>query len=405
MDCKLAVLDTNFYLNYPDQLHKFDKIFINTTIIEEIDNLKSSDSENKAYKARVASRAIERATNIEFKNTSLSSNGFTNLDMSRNDNKIIQFAKSMLVLHNECVLITDDLNMVFKCKCVGIPVVKWNSEKCEESYTGYKIIDVTEDELAIWYSSEIKTNIWNLQLNEYGLIRFNGEIVEKVKRSKNGIDVIKYKQIQSPFCGKIKPRNIKQELAFDMLQDTNTHLKCITGCFGSGKDYLMINTAINLIEENKYEKIIWIVQNQQVKNTRDIGSLPGGINEKLSPYTSILADKLGGQYGLDMYINHRQVEIVPLAFIRGRNFDKSILMMSEAENITKEHMQLIMSRIGEKSMLMVNGDFKQTDGDMFKRDSGLKIFIDKLKGDEEFGYIMFDKTERSKLAEMASLLG
>ena len=91
--------------------------------------------------------------------------------------------------------------------------------------------------------------------------------------------------------------------------------------------------------------------------------------------------------------------------MRGRSFDRAILMLSEAENVTKEHMQLLMSRVGEKSMLMVNGDFKQRlDSNIFKANSGLKVFIEKLKGHEEFGYVMFEKTERSKLAEMAGLL-
>lgn len=398
--------DTNILMTYPKELFAIcNKVYISGVVLEELDDLKESSNSDKAYKARNAGRLIEEnEEKVEF----IKYEGQFSLpfyfNKDRKDNQILSIIKDLNTRDNNILILSNDLLFRLKCKLLGIPCIKFMPNDNEGIYTGYKIIDTTEDELARWYNNEIKANIWDLKINEYGLIRLNGEIVEKIKRTVNGIDVIKYKPIQTSFAGKIKPKNIKQELAFDMLQDSNTHFKCLTGCFGSGKDYLMINMALQLLEEHKYEKIIWIVQNYQVKDTKELGALPGEIHQKLNPFISILADKLGGQDGLDIYINNRQVEIIPLAFLRGRNFDNSILMISEAENITKEHMQLIMSRVGEKSMLMINGDFKQVDSNIFKENSGLRLFIDRLKGHEEFGYVMFNKTERSKLAEMSSLL-
>ncbi len=406
MDYDSVYPDTNILMTYPEELFaSCNKVTIAGIVLEELDKLKESTDGEKAYKARNASRTIE--ANLHKVKFAISEGVFnlpSYLDNNRYDNKIISIFKDSHTVNNDIVALSNDLLFRLKCQSLNLPCEKFMPNSKEGMYFGYKIIDVTADELARWYSSEIKANIWDLEINEYGLLSLDGEIVEKIKRTTKGIETIKYKQIQTAFCGKIKPRNLKQELAFDMLQDTTTHYKCLVGKFGTGKDYIMINMALQLFEEHKYDRIVWVVQNQQVKNTKDIGALPGELNQKLTPFTNILSDKLGGQFGLDVCVNSRQIEIVPLAFLRGREFNKSIVMISEAENITKEHMQLIMSRMGEKSMLMVNGDFKQVDSTIFEQNSGLLAFINSLKGHEEFGYVMLDKTERSHLAEMSSLL-
>lgn len=406
MDYDHVFPDTNILMHHCQELYALhDKIYICGVVLEELDRLKESSDAEKAYLARTAARTIqENESETEFL---LCENNFgleCDLDLSRNDNRIINLLHNLQQQDNAICGVSNDLLFRLKCRLLKINCIEFKPQK-DILYTGYKIIDLTDEELALWYASEIKTNKWNLKINEYGLLRNNGVIVDKIKRTKSCIETVKFKTIQTAFSNtKIKPRNIQQELAFDMLQDPNTHYKCLIGRWGSGKDFLMINTALQLIEEHKYDKIVWVVQNFGVKDTKDIGALPGGLNEKLMPFTNILSDKLGGQSGLNMFIANRQIEIVPLAYMRGRNFDRSILMLSEAENVTKEHMQLLMSRVGEKSMLMVNGDFKQTDSNIFKANSGLKVFIEKLQGHEEFGYVMFEKTERSKLAEMAGLL-
>ena len=98
------------------------------------------------------------------------------------------------------------------------------------------------------------------------------------------------------------------------------------------------------------------------------------------------------------------VEVVHLGFIRGRDIKNSIILCSEAENLTKEHIQLLIGRVGEGSNLWINGDFKQTDLAIFERNNGLMIAIDRLKGHPRFGYVKLLKTERSETAAMADLL-
>ena len=94
--------------------------------------------------------------------------------------------------------ISNDLLFRLKCKLLNINCVEFQQDK-DIIYTGYKIIDLTEEELALWYTSEIKTNKWGLCLNEYGLLRNNGVIVDKIKRTKSGIETVKFKTIQTAF--------------------------------------------------------------------------------------------------------------------------------------------------------------------------------------------------------------
>ena len=230
--------------------------------------------------------------------------------------------------------------------------------------------------------------------NRIGLFRCNGEKMVRVP----------FKTVKGRFTGTIKPRNIQQQMALDLLYDANTTVKVLTGRFGSGKDLLMCAAALDLQEHGKFDKIVYVRNNIEVKNSKPIGFLPGSNDDKLLPYAMPLADHLGGADGLSLMISSGKIEIVHLGFIRGRDIKNAIIYCSEAENMTKEHIQLLLGRVGEGSALWVNGDFKQCDADIFRKNSGLMAVVDKLKGHPRFGYVRLLKTERSETAAMADLL-
>ena len=117
-----------------------------------------------------------------------------------------------------------------------------------------------------------------------------------------------------------------------------------------------------------------------------------------------LADHLGGQTGLEMQLMSGTIEIEHLGYIRGRDIKNTIIYVSEAENLTKEHVQLLIGRVGEGSSLWMNGDFKQTDSALFRNNNGLLSTVQKLSGHDKFGYVQLQKTERSETAAMADLL-
>jgi PhoH-like ATPase len=135
-----------------------------------------------------------------------------------------------------------------------------------------------------------------------------------------------------------------------------------------------------------------------------IKSIAVDVMRKSLPFAMPMADHVGGKDGLEMLIQQGKVEIEHLGFIRGRDIKNTIIMCSEAENMTKEHIQLLISRIGEGSALWLNGDFKQIDDKIFEGNNGLYNVINKLKGNSRFGYVQLQKTERSETAALADLL-
>lgn len=273
-----------------------------------------------------------------------------------------------------------------------------------EEYLGFKEIILPDSEINTIFQNEVP-NTFGCILNQYLIVKdTNDNVVELLRCAGDTMVKVPYKAINSRFLGKVKPRNPQQQLAIDMLYNSDMTVKVIVGRFGAGKDFLMCSAAIDLLEHNKFEKIVYVRNNIEVKNSKPIGYLPGSYNEKLLPFAMPMADHLGGVDGLSLMVSRGQIEIVHLGFIRGRDIKNSIIMCSEAENLTKEHVQLLLGRVGEGSVLWINGDFKQCDAEVFERNSGLAAAVDKLKGHPRFGYVKLMKTERSETAAMADLL-
>lgn len=270
-------------------------------------------------------------------------------------------------------------------------------------YKGY--IDVSHDDdryLSLY--NDINVNVFDCLTNQYLIVREDDRVVDLLKWTGYKYDRLSYKQINNNYTGKIKPVNPQQDLAFDMLQDKDTTIKVLTGRFGSGKTFLMIATALQLISEGKFDKIIWVRNNQEVKDTKALGALPGEAMDKLLPFAMPIADHVGGRDGLELLVRQNKLEIEHLGWIRGRSFSNAIIMCSEAENLTKQHVQLLIGRVGKGSNLWLDGDFKQVDSKVFEENNGLRIAIDKLKGHKLFGYVNLEKSERSETAALADLL-
>ena len=271
-------------------------------------------------------------------------------------------------------------------------------------YKGY-IEVMQDDEQYVNLYNNLNLNAYECLTNQYVLVKDNdGNVVDRLKWNGNKYDHLSYKSINNNHMGKIKPLNPQQDLAFDLLQSKDITVKVLTGRFGSGKTYLMVANALQLIEDGKFDKIIWIRNNQEVKDTRAIGALPGEALSKLLPFAMPLSDHVGGIDGLEFLIKQDKVNIEHLGWIRGRSFNNAIVICSEAENLTKQHVQLLIGRIGKGSNLWLDGDFKQVDAKVFEENSGLSVAINKLKGHKLFGYVNLEKSERSETAALADLL-
>lgn len=280
----------------------------------------------------------------------------------------------------------------------------------KNDYTGWSevaLADGGEETLAMAYSKDAEQkNLFDIPTNGYILIPNADADGNTVGLRWDGSrwNPLRYKNLNTAYSGKIKPLNDQQKLAFDMLQDQDITIKLLLGVYGSGKDFLMVNHAVDLIEKGKYDKIVWVRNNIEVKDTKELGFLPGSMLEKIYPFAAILADCLGGEVALERAITDGWVEIQPLGFIRGRSFQRSIIYCSEAENLTKEHIQLLIGRVGEGSSLWINGDLRQIDDVAFERNNGIQKLIEKVTGDEHFASVYLPITERSETARIADKL-
>ena len=268
---------------------------------------------------------------------------------------------------------------------------------------GYKIIQLNDEELSCFYSEGGQT--FNLIENQYLVIKDkNGIIIDKFKFQNGELKKVKYLTINSTFMGKIKPKTFEQELAVDLLSDERITVKLLRAPYGGGKDYLMFGKALELIEKGLYQKIIYIRPNVTLKDVPDIGYLRGGMEDKLSWTLGPLYDKVGGKENIDELIERDKLELMPLLFIRGRSFENSIVYVTEGQNITNEIAKLLLGRIGQDSVLMINADTHQTDNRIYDKDNGIVNMIDKLSGHHLFGYVYMSQTLRSDTANLANLL-
>ena len=270
-------------------------------------------------------------------------------------------------------------------------------------YRGYEVIRSDDERLAEFY--EAKDNIFNLLENQYLLVEdLHGKLTDSYVWQNGTFRKVGYTKIGNDFTGVVKPRNAQQEVLFDMLVDKQSTVKLVTGGFGCGKTMSLVVAALDAISKGRFEKIIWVRNNIEVKDTTPLGSLPGDSYDKLLPFAMPLADHCGGIEGLQHLIEQDRVEIVHLGFLRGRDIKNSIILCSEAENLTKQHIQLLIGRVGEGSNLWMDADLKQRDKAAFEKSAGLELMIERLKGQKLFGYIKLLKTERSETARLADLL-
>jgi PhoH-like ATPase len=336
------------------------------------------------------------------------------------DDMIIQDA-----INRKAILVTGDHLMSLKAREFGLECItadEWSDEEQDLSYSGVRDIFINtssrddNEKLSNIYRS--RDNFLNMKENEYLAIwdlsrptfddngnRTGYEAIDALKCNGEFLVPLNYEKINNNYSGKVAPVNIKQRLAFDMLQNRNTTIKAIFGGFGVGKDYLMIAHALDMLlnNKNKIEKLIWVRNNVPVKDVPEIGFLPEGMIEKLLPYAAPLADQLGGLEGLRRLLMQEKIEIQHLGFIRGRDIKNSIIYVTEVENNTKQHVKLLIGRVGEGSQLWCNGDTQQVDSDKFLYNNGVNA-LKQLAGEPLYGQVTLDKVERSETARLASLI-
>lgn len=271
-------------------------------------------------------------------------------------------------------------------------------------YCGYKVITDSNPLLPEMYTTKDQ-NYFSLEENQYLLVLDQyGNPVDRLKWQDGKYKNIFKKPLDSAQIGKVKAKNPQQEFAIDMLMDETTTVKVLTGTWGSGKTFLACSAAWQMIQAGKFDKIVWVRNNIEVRDTNPIGALPGTYLEKMSVWAMPLADHLGGKDELDHQIQMGKVEIEHLGFLRGRDIRNAIIFCSEAEHLTTDHVKLLLGRVAEGSILILEGDCRQVDAKVFEKDNGLVTAIEKLKGNRLVAYVHLQETVRSATARLADLL-
>lgn len=201
----------------------------------------------------------------------------------------------------------------------------------------------------------------------------------------------------------ITPRNEEQVCAFDLMKDPTKTVKLLTGTWGTGKTLILVSAALEALKAGRFKRIVWIRNNVDVKDTKDLGALPGEVIDKLLPFLGPFIDH-AGENSVRTMLNKGTLVVEPLQSLRGRNFEDTLIMCSEAENLTKEHIQLIIARAAEGSEVWFDADNRQRDKASFEKSKGIETLIERFAGQKLFGYVHLVKSERSATAAMADLL-
>lgn len=300
----------------------------------------------------------------------------------------------------------------------------------DTTYTGWKRWNPTSEEWIDLYTNN--TVPFQLKENEYLIVRatdssttfycyengqlrkFTGGSIKTVKDTtpvlleepKPKQDGKQRSSTQKYSKGKnivITPRNEEQVCAFDLMKDPSKTVKLLTGTWGTGKTLILVSAALEALKAGRFKRIVWIRNNVDVKDTKDLGALPGEVIDKLLPFLGPFIDH-AGENSVRTMLNKGTLVVEPLQSLRGRNFDDTLIMCSEAENLTKEHIQLIIARAAEGSEVWFDADNRQRDKASFEKSKGIETLIERFAGQKLFGYVHLVKSERSATAAMADLL-
>lgn len=186
------------------------------------------------------------------------------------------------------------------------------------------------------------------------------------------------------------PKNKAQEKYIDSLENPDINIVFGYGYAGTGKTYLATLYAIQCLKQGTIDKIVITRPNVAVDD-RDIGYLPGDILKKMSPWVKPILDVFEEYYSVKeiaQMIEENVIELVPLAYIRGRTFKNSIILLDEAQNTTPSSMLSALTRIGDNSKMIITGDTKQSDRGKI---NGLSDFLNRFNDNPRIAVCYFDK--------------
>jgi PhoH-like ATPase len=433
---KQFVLDTNVLLHDPNALFAFEdnSVVVPIYVIEEVDNFKRDLSE-LGRSARTVGRLLDQlrhegklSDGVPTDHGGLVRVAFTSrtlpaeLAIGHNvDNRILATALEVRDQNPDLptILVTKDVNLRIRADALGLAAEDYDAERVEltELYSGVVEIEKTTEEIDRFYAQgslplpdpyfcpnefvHLK-NPLNPSQTALGKIDVEGERIVPITRLKDGV-------------WGIRPRNKEQAFALDLLMNDDIKLVTFVGKAGTGKTMLAIAAGLQkTTEEAVFQRIL--VSRPIMPLGRDIGFLPGDIQEKVSPWMQPIYDNIEFLMGLSKgerrsnrsakeLIDLGILQIEPLTYIRGRSIPNQYMIIDEAQNLTPHEVKTIVTRAGEGTKLIFTGDPYQIDNPYIdSTNNGLVHLVNRFKNEKIAGHVTLQKGERSELAELASNL-
>jgi len=434
---KIYVLDTSVYLTDANAIYTYgtNDIVIPLKVLEEIDNHKKrqdSVGSNARRIIRILDSLREKGSlykgvriakgkGILFAKASDKSVLPKDFDFNIPDNEIISVALSERKrnLNRKVIMVSRDINMRVKCDALGLLCKDYITSQVvkdtEALYKGFRTHLVDNEFIDQFYNGEmvyLEKDKIKFYPNEYIMLVSNSN-EKKTALARFSSHTEPLKQINGQFkkgIWGVKPRNKEQNFALDLLIDPNIPIVTLVGKAGSGKTLMAIAAGLaQVVEESEISRYKRLIVSRPIQPMgKDIGYLPGSMEEKMSPWLMPIQDNLRFLMGNDketlkMYTENGTIEIEALTYIRGRSIANSFIIIDEAQNLSAHELKTILTRVGENTKIVLTGDIEQIDNIYVDETSnGLTYAIEKFKSYDLSGHITLIKGERSNVATLAA---
>lgn len=430
---KTYILDTSVYLTDANAIHSFknNDIIIPLKVLEEIDKHKTRQDGVGAqarYIIRILDQlrekgSLQKGIRIAKGKGLISTRTFNpdylpeGFEDNHPDNQIICVALTFKRENpkKKVVVVSRDINMRVKCDAIGIDSEDYQAGQIVKNktdlYTGFVQHLVDDQIIDQFYEGKdvfVEEDQIKLYPNEYVML------VSNANEKKTALS--RFKDYSKPlfrvFDGKgwdwvITPRNKEQSFALDLLLDEDVPIVTLIGKAGSGKTLAAISAGLQQVLEGRTYKRL-IVSRPVQPMGRDIGYLPGTMEEKMRPWLAPIRDNMQFLMGNDKimmeeYMSNGTVEIEALTYIRGRSISNAYIIVDEAQNLSRHELKTIITRVGEDTKIVLTGDIEQIDNVYIDETSnGLTYAVEKFKDAQIAGHITLQRGERSKVATLAA---
>ena len=339
------------------------------------------------------------------------------LGASTADNRILGTALSLQQANSSSSveLVTKDINLRIKADVFGVCARDYEPERShsEETYLGIKEMNVSPQTIDNFYKEK------SIKLNNMSSLYANQYVLLRDKSNANHSAIGRYHLAEEKIVPLIHPtesiwgvypRNVEQSFAMDCLLNDDILFVSLVGKAGTGKTLLALAAGLyKTLDEGRFQRLL--VSRPIFPMGRDIGYLPGDVEQKLNPWMQPIFDNIEFLMGSDKkaagraqeLINQGMVNIEPLTYIRGRSIPNQYLVVDEAQNLTPHEIKTIVTRAGQGTKVVLTGDTFQIDNPYVdSANSGLTYAVERFKGQNIAAHVSMKRGERSELAELAA---